>query len=385
MMNPSLITLKTTLILLLTMSCATGAWAQLQPTTAPGATSSYTLEDLYKRLNAGTAGATATFAEPTTGPTTATMHTVNQIMAKAPLLDAANGADASMVLSGKTFWGLLTGSWGATTGTMPNKGAITYTPTSTDQPIAAGYHDGAGKVAGDANLTAENIKKGVTVFGITGTAGQSLLSAATQAPTMTSAGVSFKGVVNPNGLATTVVFQYGTDTNYGTTVTATPSPVSTTSNTAISSEVIMLTVGTTYHVRLITQNIFGTFYGDDITFTYLYYGASYAGGLVFSMDNLGQHGMVCAFTNVEDWKTALTRCNSAHNGYTDWYMPSKSVLNLIYVNLQTQGLGDFGGIIFWSSSLFDSVSALAQRFSDGIQLTKDINFDYLGVMRVRYF
>jgi hypothetical protein len=51
---------------------------------------------------------------------------------------------------------------------MPNKGAVTYTPGTADQTVAAGYHNGAGKVEGDADLVAGNIKSGVDIFGVTG-------------------------------------------------------------------------------------------------------------------------------------------------------------------------------------------------------------------------
>jgi len=49
----------------------------------PATTSSYTLEDIYNRLNAGAAGTHDTFQEPTVGPGTGTMHTLDDIMAKA--------------------------------------------------------------------------------------------------------------------------------------------------------------------------------------------------------------------------------------------------------------------------------------------------------------
>ncbi|MDO4295005.1 MAG: hypothetical protein Q4D90_02465 [bacterium] len=56
------------------------------------------------------------------------------------------------------------------TGSMSEKAAATYTPRSTAQTIAAGqYLAGAQTIAGDANLIAANIKKGVTIFGVTGT------------------------------------------------------------------------------------------------------------------------------------------------------------------------------------------------------------------------
>ena len=51
------------------------------------------------------------------------------------------------------------------------KAAATITPTTTAQSIAAGqYLTGAQTIAGDANLLAQNIKKNVPIFGVTGTA-----------------------------------------------------------------------------------------------------------------------------------------------------------------------------------------------------------------------
>lgn len=50
---------------------------------APGVTSSYTLEDIYNRLDTGAPGTPGTFTEPTSGPGTGTMHTLDDIMAKA--------------------------------------------------------------------------------------------------------------------------------------------------------------------------------------------------------------------------------------------------------------------------------------------------------------
>ena len=53
---------------------------------------------------------------------------------------------------------------------VTRKSAETYTPTTTDQTIAAiQYLTGAQTVKGDANLVAGNIKDGVTIFGVHGT------------------------------------------------------------------------------------------------------------------------------------------------------------------------------------------------------------------------
>lgn len=56
------------------------------------------------------------------------------------------------------------------TGSMTEKAAATYTPGTANQTIAAGqYLAGAQTIKGDANLKAAYIKKGVSIFGVTGT------------------------------------------------------------------------------------------------------------------------------------------------------------------------------------------------------------------------
>lgn len=58
-------------------------------------------------------------------------------------------------------------------GTMPNNGALSYTPSTSQQTIPAGYTSG-GTIAGvtsdiDNNIIAENIKKNITILNVTGT------------------------------------------------------------------------------------------------------------------------------------------------------------------------------------------------------------------------
>jgi hypothetical protein len=140
------------------------------PPGTPGAAVSamFTLDDIYQRLNDGTPGALrgTGFVEPAAAPG-GTMRSLNDIMAKAPVRDAA-GAVTGDVLTGKPFWGLTAGTWGLRTGGMPDQGAVTFTPGTADQAIAAGYHNGSGRVQGDPNLVTGNIRAGATIFGVTG-------------------------------------------------------------------------------------------------------------------------------------------------------------------------------------------------------------------------
>ena len=87
----------------------------------------------------------------------------------ADLATANSGtATAADVLNGKTF---SSSSGLGLSGAMPNNGAVSITPGTSVQTIAAGYHNGAGTVAGDVDLAASNIVNGVNIFGVTGTAG----------------------------------------------------------------------------------------------------------------------------------------------------------------------------------------------------------------------
>ncbi len=123
----------------------------LDSTGAPGATSSYTLEDIYDRLDVGTAGSQSTFTEPGSGPGS-TMHTLNDIMGKAPAQDNTNGATAADVASGKTAWGLTLGAWGVIAGTgtiatyaasVPKTGQTNcYDVLSNAQETCAAEHNG---------------------------------------------------------------------------------------------------------------------------------------------------------------------------------------------------------------------------------------------------
>jgi hypothetical protein len=69
---------------------------------------------------------------------------------------------------GTLYWQVKRSGEGSQTGTIPDQGAQTYIPSTTDQAIAAGYHNGLGVVKGDADLLAKNLKAGIDIFGVPG-------------------------------------------------------------------------------------------------------------------------------------------------------------------------------------------------------------------------
>ncbi len=77
---------------------------------------------------------------------------------------------------------------------------------------------------------------------------------------------TLNGTVNPNGVATSYAFEYGTDTTYGSS-TAYGSAGSGSSATDVSAGVPALLSGTTYHFRIVGFSTAGVSYGDDQMFT----------------------------------------------------------------------------------------------------------------------
>jgi hypothetical protein len=183
-----------------------------------------------------------------------------------------------------------------------------------------------------------------------------------------------------------------------------------------------LSPNTTYYVRAYATNPAGTGYGSQIVLNSgQLLGATFGGGLVFYNDGLG-HGLTCASTDQStgiQWynginynvtgatATAIGTGNAntntivasqgagsyaaklcadlVLNTYSDWYLPSKDELNLMYINLKTQGLGSFNtSFYYWTSSEVSSEYSRYQSMGLGGQSTGDKSYT-LYVRAVRSF
>ena len=88
------------------------------------------------------------------------------------------------------------------------------------------------------------------------------------APWPTTINTILYGSVNAVGSNTTVTFEYGTTTSYGTSLSTTPSVLTGGTNSYVSASITNsgLISATLYHFRAKAVNSFGTVYSNDATF-----------------------------------------------------------------------------------------------------------------------
>jgi hypothetical protein len=79
--------------------------------------------------------------------------------------------------------------------------------------------------------------------------------------------VTLNGTVNPLGISTTVSFEYGTGTTYGSVAEFGVMNESAVTPVTAQLSSVELKLATTYHYRVKAVNAYGTSYGDDMTFT----------------------------------------------------------------------------------------------------------------------
>lgn len=165
-----------------------------------------------------------------------------------------------------------------------------------------------------------------------------------------------------------------------------------------SSNIPGLTANTTYYVRAYATNGVSTYYGNQVSFTTastIYsVGQAFGGGIIFYVDCTGLHGLIAASTDQSSaviWGPYLTTgaaaagvgtgqantnaivtaagagtyaasiCNNLTlNGQTDWFLPSKDELDLLYRNRAV--VGGFAFALYWSSTEQDSDFAWYESF-----------------------
>jgi len=88
----------------------------------------------------------------------------------------------------------------------------------------------------------------------------------TAASSVTSTSATLNGTVDAGGASTTVTFEYGLTTAYGTTVPGVPATVTGNTVTPVSANISGLVINTTYHYRVVGINIVGGSNGLDMTF-----------------------------------------------------------------------------------------------------------------------
>jgi hypothetical protein len=90
------------------------------------------------------------------------------------------------------------------------------------------------------------------------------------------------------------------------------------------------------------------------------------GGYVVQESN--GHGFVAAVCDIGqlNWEAAKTACEElVMNGYSDWVLPDKDQLELIYKGLHHRGIGGFKSTYYWSSSENWSAGAWGVDFYAG--------------------
>ena len=89
----------------------------------------------------------------------------------------------------------------------------------------------------------------------------------TSATSVSNSSATLNGTVNANNQSTTVTFDYGLTSSYGSTIDATPNPVTGNTPTNVSASLTGLSEGTLYHYRVKAVSTGETVYGSDLTFT----------------------------------------------------------------------------------------------------------------------
>ena len=126
-------------------------------------------------------------------------------------------------------------------------------------------------------------------------------------------------------------------------------------------------------------------------------GELWGGGIVFYVNTAGDHGLVAALQDqsaginyglADDAYTNPNNHDNAGKAFTDWRMPSRYELNLMYQNLHLNGLGNFALGAYWSSSCNDNslpIPGWTLNFSNAAQTTISRSNNSIRVRAIREF
>ncbi|MDA8242415.1 MAG: hypothetical protein M0Z67_18850 [Nitrospiraceae bacterium] len=232
-------------------------YSDTDPSLLPGTTYYYRIRayDMFSDSPyCDTANATTMAAAPS-----ATTDPVSNNAGNTATLNATvnpNGAETSVYFE----WGTTT-AYGNTTSTQiipAVTGSIPITADISGLKANTPYHyrivatNSAGTTNGsDVSFTTPVIAPSAVTNPASGTTGNT---------------ATLNATVNPNGAETSVYFEWGTDTSYGN-ITSTQTISVGVDDVAVTAYISGLTVGLTYHYRLVATNSIGTTYGADVSFT----------------------------------------------------------------------------------------------------------------------
>ena len=123
-------------------------------------------------------------------------------------------------------------------------------------------------------------------------------------------------------------------------------------------------------------------------------GESYGGGIVFYVTTDGLHGLIaetqdqsssCSWYNAQDIISTTANHSTAGKLYTDWRLPTKYELNLLYIQKVAGTVGGFANHYYWSSTGYDhNDGAWYQYFYGGSPGLND-KYNTLYVRAIRAF
>ena len=115
------------------------------------------------------------------------------------------------------------------------------------------------------------------------------------------------------------------------------------------------------------------------------YGIEYQGGIIFDIDEKNNTGLLVSPFDLArggkvTWDEAKELCDSfVNDGYDDWVLPAKSMLEIIYTHLVKSNYGDFSSRVYWSGSESGYNHAWGKSFSSG----GNYDFDKTSQQHVR--